>query len=118
MRLVRWSALALLVLALGACNAISQATGGGGERPSISDLAGKAGCAVIVDSPSPNAAEEGNCDGLTITTFESSGNRDKWMQESSGNGGPYLVGDLWIVSGGDRAALDQLKARLGGEVRD
>jgi hypothetical protein len=118
MRLVRWSALAVLVLALGACNAISQATGGGAQRPAISDLAGKAGCAVIVDSPSPNAAEEGTCDGLVITTFESQENRDKWLQSSSGTGGPYLVGDLWIVSGGDKPALETLKGRMGGDVRD
>jgi hypothetical protein len=117
MRLVRWSAPIVLVLALTACNAISQATGGG-KPPAIGDLAGKVGCAVIVDSPSPDAAEEGTCDGLIITTFESAENRDKWMSSSAGAGGPYLVGDLWVVSGGDRAGLEKLKGPLGGDVRD
>jgi hypothetical protein len=107
----------VLVLALGACNAIGQATGGG-KPPAIGDLAEKAGCAVIADSPSANAAEEGTCDSFIITTFASSDNRDRWMQDGAGAGGPYLVGDLWVVSGGDRAGLDQLKARLGGDIRD
>jgi hypothetical protein len=115
MRLVRWSALAVVLVSLSACNALGS---GDGERPAITELAEKAGCAVIVDSPSPNAAEEGTCDGLIITTFDSEDKRDKWLADSAGAGGPYLVGDLWIVGGSDRAALEKLKGSLGGEVRD
>lgn len=100
-------------LALAGCSAAGQASA---QRPAIADLAGKAGCAVIVDSPSANAAEEGSCDGLTITTFDSSGKRDAWLKDGAG-AGPYLVGDLFVVSGGDPATLGQLKGKLGGEVR-
>jgi hypothetical protein len=100
-------------LALAGCSAIGHNTA---QRPAIADLASKAGCAVIVDSPSTNAAEEGSCDGLTLTTFDSSGKRDAWLKDGAG-AGPYLVGDLFVVSGGDQATLGQLKGKLGGEIR-
>jgi hypothetical protein len=115
MTIVRLCVLAVALVLLGACGSIPGL--GSDKAPSITDIATKANCAVITASPSEHAAEEGSCDDYTIATFTSAENRDKWLKSAEGVGGPYLVGDLWVVAGDERAALEQLKGALGGEVR-
>jgi hypothetical protein len=115
MTLVRWCVVGVALVALGGCGSSGS---GGGTPPNLSDLASKAGCAVIPDSPSAYAAAEGSCDDLTLATFTSSDNRDNWLKDAEGVGGPYLVGDSWVVAGGEKAALERLKQSLGGELRN
>lgn len=115
MRIARWCVVGVALVALSGCDSFPGS--GGGAPPSLTDLASKAGCAVIPDSPSEHALAEGSCDTLTIATFSSEDNRDKWLQDAEGVGGPYLVGDLWVVAGDERAALEKLKESLGGEIR-
>jgi hypothetical protein len=113
-RMLSPTLLPALLLAVAACGPAGHAPAG--SRPAIGDLATKAGCAVIVDTPSANAAEEGSCDGLTITTFDTAAKRDAWLKAGEG-AGPFLVGDLFVISGGDQQTLGKLSGKVGGAVR-
>lgn len=115
MTIVRWCAVGAALVALSGCNSLPGS--GGGTPPALSDLAAKAGCAVVPDTPGTYAVAEGSCDDYTLATFDSEDNRDKWLKGAEGVGGPYLVGENWVVAGGEQAALEQLKKSLGGDIR-
>lgn len=113
MRIVRWWVAGSVLVALAGCS------DGSGSAPALSELAGKIGCAVIADeTPSEHAAAEGSCDDYTLTTFSSEDERDAWLRGAEGVGGPYLVGEQWVVSGVEKDALQGLSRTLGGDVRD
>lgn len=82
-------------------------------------LATALGCApeVTVDA---EEVREGACEvgaqAFRLATFATAEGRAAWLAESRQYGGAYLVGDRWVVTGPSPAALDPLRATLGGTL--
>ncbi|MFE0518023.1 hypothetical protein [Streptomyces sp. NPDC058954] len=51
-----------------------------------------------------------------ITTFPEETYKLAWLDAAAGYGGKYLVGSRWVVAA-DPEALEGLRRRLGGEIR-
>lgn len=84
------------------------------------DVADMIGCTDFSgDSEETYVTEGGSCDldGETVYAyyFEDNDRRDSWVEVASRFGGPYLVGDAWVIDG-PPAVLEDLQAEHGGEL--
>lgn len=101
------------------------ACGNGDEGASVDSgqqLADMIGCTGYEgDSEEMYVTEGGACqldgDEIYVYYFSDNDRRDSWVEVASQFGGPYLVGDGWVVDA-KPAVLDDIKADHGGELSD
>lgn len=97
-------------------------SGGGEDVGSGQDVADMIGCTGFEgDSEEMYVTEGGSCslDGEEIYAYYFSDNdrRDSWVEVASQFGGPYLVGDGWVVDA-KPGVLESIEADHGGELSD
>lgn len=97
----------------------------GDEQPAtLTDLSARLGCTGLVQETGQTelfVREQGRCEfaGSTVTlyTFGSDDTRVSWVNAASQFGGVMVVGERWTASVGTPAVAEQVRAKLGGEVR-
>lgn len=111
------AALAIAGLALTACSGSSDS-----EPPSAKQLAAELGCHDFrLNYDEMFIREGGTClrvngvDG--IYSFTSSDTQASWLKVAENFGGVFLIGDRWIVSGHNEAALKAAQAKVGGDIK-
>lgn len=92
-----------------------------GDRPRVSDVAGRLGCSPEVSATTRMfARESGSCewDGqhVAIEVFESDELRDKYVEVGKQFGGNYAAGRHWLVFGDSPDVIARAAERLGGKV--
>ncbi len=96
------------------------ATAAGVVAPAkVEVIAGLTGCKVKIRTEA-DELREGVCHtkrgDYLITTFPAEKYKLTWLDAAAVYGGEYLVGTRWVVSG-EPALLEQLRPRLGGDIR-
>ncbi|MEV0583404.1 hypothetical protein [Nonomuraea sp. NPDC050310] len=120
MTTLRRPAALLVLLCAAACSpgaeAVPQSAPSG--RPlSVEQLAAQVGCRphIQVDAADMRTGHCRTADGeFFLSTFVSQAGKDAWMDVAP-EYNPHLVGPLWTALA-DRAVLDRLRAKLGGEL--
>lgn len=116
MRIITGVAVAAALLMTGCGGDDSEKVGSGQE---VADMIGCTG--FTGDSEEMYVTEGGACNlgGEEVYAYYFSDNarRDSWVEVASNFGGPYLVGDGWVVDA-KPAVLKDLQAEHGGELSD
>jgi hypothetical protein len=85
------------------------------DKPqSATDLASTLGCHFKDTSAELFVSQGGPCGSLTIETFSSDDAQSSWLKVAQDFGGPFLVGDQWVITGGN---LKAAQAKVGGEIQ-
>lgn len=96
--------------------------GGSDQVGSGQEVADMIGCTGFTgDSEEMYVTEGGSCelDGETVSAyyFSDDDRRDSWVEVASDFGGPFLVGEGWVVDA-KPAVLEDIQAKHGGELSD
>jgi hypothetical protein len=98
--------------------------GGGSEVESLDDLGAMLedqgiDCSDLAnDSDEIMVREGGRCGDYAVYVFNDSENRDNYLEIAEGfGGGPYVVGENWVVQAPDQSEAESLASDLEAEVR-
>ena len=98
--------------------------GGGSSVESLDDLGAKLeeqniDCSDLRDDSGEMLVREGgNCGDIAVYVFNDSDNRDNYLDIAfEFGGGPYVVGENWIVEMPDADSAEELAEELDAEVK-
>ena len=116
------------VLLVAACSGSSSGKASGGDSGVVSAqaLAYKIDCTSFTADNAGSrelfVADSGTCDldghSLTVYRFSNNESRDNWIKAATPNGiGRFVVIDRGVVTSDDQSIADEVKAKVGGEIR-
>ncbi|MFD7256135.1 hypothetical protein [Streptomyces sp. NPDC059874] len=113
------AAAACGALLCGGCAAPGPAKAPATPFVSIEEIATAIGCTAEV-SVEAEELRQGGCESgqgaYRMATFAADEGLRSWLAEARIYGGSYLVGNRWVVTTGESAALSSLRDRLGGSL--
>jgi hypothetical protein len=87
----------------------------------VQQLAAVIGCTPTAGGKAKDfrqAGCENDGDDLVFLDFDTVPGQQDWLNYATLNGGVYLVGNRWVLSGKSKESLQSLRGKLGGTLQE